>query len=421
MNIPYIAREQAHRNITSAASCLIALFLPLSKSLPVIFTVILAINWITTPGTAKRLRAIHERPLVFLLASLFFAGLIGMIYTSDIREGLSYLRNWFLILVFALVYGTTPLMEPKELRLVLLSFLAGSVAACAYAVIAQVLDVASSAEGLGSFFHHSNAYTNFTQKVDFHPAYFSMYLLFSICILYYYARYEKRTLLRLGTVIVFCLLLFSIVYAASRNQIIQAVILINVLVILSVSPWKSFKRLAVLLGANCLLVALILNTTYAKQRLQLIWNPKISQGATDTRYDRWAAAIEIVKEHPILGVGTGDSAHELELVYQKNELQNALEHKYNVHNAFLEAAVQLGILGALLFAATLIYPFLRSFQCNSYLYALFLLIFILSILTESMLNRQKGVFFYAFFNAFLCFQYSNQLRRDDKFTWLTLK
>ncbi len=418
MRVSLNDRGQIHKAIFWLTSCLIAFSLPLPRGLSVTFTVILIGNWISTPGIAERLRSLHKEPAFLILSSLFFAALLGMLYTRDISEGLFYIQNWSLILIFPLVYSTSTLIDTKMIRWVLVSFLLGCLAASTYALAIKTLEVAASPDGLKSFFNYTNAYTNFTDLINLHPAYYSMYLVFSICILGYYTHYREKGVMSVAlSSAVFSLLLFCILYAASRNQIAQAIVIVNLLAFLFIGSLSVIKRAVLIIGINILVALLIMNMTYSKQRFELIWNPKPS--VTDNRYDRWLAGFEIIQSHPILGVGTGDHVKKLLTVYEKNNLTNALQHKYNLHNGFLEATVQLGLVGGLLLVTSLFFPLFMSLKHNNYLYALFLFTLIVSLVTESMLDRQKGIFFYAFFNAFLCFQYSNRWSRNEKQVWLT--
>ena len=47
------------------------------------------------------------------------------------------------------------------------------------------------------------------------------------------------------------------------------------------------------------------------------------------------------------------------------------------------------------------YPAMLAWRSNQFLYVVFVIIFSVNILVESMLEVQAGVVFYAFFNAFL--------------------
>ena len=58
-----------------------------------------------------------------------------------------------------------------------------------------------------------------------------------------------------------------------------------------------------------------------------------------------------------------------------------------------------GLLGGLLFLAGQLVLLLRSIRAADYIYAVFLLTILLSLLTENLISRHTGVVLYAFFNA----------------------
>jgi O-antigen ligase len=115
----------------------------------------------------------------------------------------------------------------------------------------------------------------------------------------------------------------------------------------------------------------------------------------------WVTAIEIIEKNYVFGVGTGDVKDALMEGYIKNGLLPAYEHKFNAHNQYLQTFVTLGLSGFLVLVAFFLLPALKALKGRQDLYFVFLLIFALNILFESMLEIQAGVVFYAFFNAFL--------------------
>jgi len=84
-------------------------------------------------------------------------------------------------------------------------------------------------------------------------------------------------------------------------------------------------------------------------------------------------------------------------------MTGAYKQRLNVHNQFLETFVGQGILGDIILLLLLIYPFIQSLKKQNYLFALFLLLIGINFLFESMLNRQAGVLFFAFFYSYFIF------------------
>ncbi|MDQ4138889.1 MAG: hypothetical protein M3142_00040, partial [Bacteroidota bacterium] len=76
-------------------------------------------------------------------------------------------------------------------------------------------------------------------------------------------------------------------------------------------------------------------------------------------------------------------------------------YNYNTHNEYLEEALRHGIIGLTLLMLAFLFPVVLSIKHRNFLYFLFLITFMIACLSEVFLNRQKGVIFYAFFNALL--------------------
>jgi hypothetical protein len=121
------------------------------------------------------------------------------------------------------------------------------------------------------------------------------------------------------------------------------------------------------------------------------------------RFEFWKAALGIIKENMLIGVGTGD----LEIAFDKqyNKMNSPLlkEWRLHSHNQYLSFAVTFGILGLLWFLITLIYPMIICKKMFDYLYITFFMIAAVSFFTEDTLETQAGVTFYAFFNSFFLF------------------
>lgn len=121
------------------------------------------------------------------------------------------------------------------------------------------------------------------------------------------------------------------------------------------------------------------------------------------RFEFWKAALGIIKEHLIFGVGTGDIQKAFEQQYDKVNSPLLKEWRLRSHNQYLSITVAFGLVGLIWFLITLFYPMVLMGKTFDYLYVTFLLIAIVSFLTEDTLETQAGVTFYAFFNSFFLF------------------
>jgi hypothetical protein len=121
------------------------------------------------------------------------------------------------------------------------------------------------------------------------------------------------------------------------------------------------------------------------------------------RLEFWRAATGIIKQHPLLGVGTGDV--KIAFADEYNQIHSSLTERWRLrsHNQWLEIGVAFGIIGMLWFGINLFYPAFKTKRIYTYAYFVFWIILMISICTEDTLETQAGATFYAFFNAFFLF------------------
>ncbi|MCC5916068.1 MAG: O-antigen ligase family protein [Cryomorphaceae bacterium] len=128
---------------------------------------------------------------------------------------------------------------------------------------------------------------------------------------------------------------------------------------------------------------------------------------TNHRYYLWDYAKEVIAENFWIGTGTGDANDKLKDAYQETDAQFWDGEKlyflrdigYNYHNQFLQSWAQNGIVALGLLLLMLITLLRKSYPAVK----VFVLVISFSMLTESILERQAGVFFFAFMYCVLLF------------------
>lgn len=143
---------------------------------------------------------------------------------------------------------------------------------------------------------------------------------------------------------------------------------------------------------------------------KLLWEYQVSRlhgnpgGHSITqRLEFWRVSIAIIKDHFILGVGTGDIKEAYAVQYDRMNSQLEMRFRHRAHNQFLAISVSFGIAGLLWFLISLVYPGVKTGKLFKYRYFVFWITLILSMLVEDTLETQMGATLFAFFNAFLLF------------------
>lgn len=147
--------------------------------------------------------------------------------------------------------------------------------------------------------------------------------------------------------------------------------------------------------------ARISETLFEYNQYRLHNNP--NGGSLSQRIEYTRASLYLIKKHPLFGVGTGDIPTAFQQAY--DELDSPLDQQYRhrAHNQYLAIAVTFGIVGLCWFLLTLLVPYFSSKRHRNYLYTIFLVIILISMLAEDTLETQAGVSLFAFFNSLLIF------------------
>jgi hypothetical protein len=121
------------------------------------------------------------------------------------------------------------------------------------------------------------------------------------------------------------------------------------------------------------------------------------------RIEYWKTSILIIKDHPLLGVGTGDMNIAFERQYEIMNSPLKPEFRWRSHNQFLSIAVGFGLLGLIWFLFALFYPPIRMGRMSDYFYLSFFVIMIVSMLSEDTIETQAGATIFAFFTSLFLF------------------
>lgn len=123
------------------------------------------------------------------------------------------------------------------------------------------------------------------------------------------------------------------------------------------------------------------------------------------RIEQAKAAINVIRDHGLIGVGTGDvrSSFRDELIRMESPLQSAKKGMFSAHNQFLTYLIAYGWPGLIWFLLAIFYPAVRNRAFHHYFFIAFFSIAVVSFLGDDTLNTQAGVTFFAFFYSLFVF------------------
>ncbi len=119
------------------------------------------------------------------------------------------------------------------------------------------------------------------------------------------------------------------------------------------------------------------------------------------RMKAWERTSQLIMKHPVKGVGPGDLRNELDSVYMNRGTLLLPKNRKGPHNQFLQSFAGLGIPGFLIIVAFFVYPVYCYFRYMDVLGIIFLLLMAFAFFFESVLERQTGITFFAFWWPFI--------------------
>lgn len=121
------------------------------------------------------------------------------------------------------------------------------------------------------------------------------------------------------------------------------------------------------------------------------------------RVEYWKTSALIIKQNPLVGVGTGDMNIAFKEQYESMNSPLKPEFRWRSHNQFLSIGVGFGLSGFIWFIFALLYPPLKTRRLNDYFYLAFFVIMIVSMMSEDTIETQAGVTIFAFFTSLFLF------------------
>lgn len=337
----------------------------------------------------------------WILIGLFGINLLGLLYTENISRGFDMIGRQISFLLFPLFFSVFRL---KRISLIFKVF-------CMSVFVLMLL---FEIDILYRFFYKSDTFplsldlflsyrytgAELTKLTEIHNAYFGMFILLSNVLILDYLRQVKSTQIFALLFLVICAQsLFLLQMVAKTAIILNTFLVVGSIIYILIKQRKI--QLLFFTGALFALIT-IFSFSYLKLPLERITErfEELNQGKDtnrETRVKLWSAALPIVKNNLIIGVGTGDVEDQLHVAYEVNNIAS----KSNVHNQYLDYLMRFGIVGLLIFTSVLGCALIHAIRTANYIYFCFTLIIAACCFTENIFSRQWGITFYACFNYLL--------------------
>jgi len=418
-----LKRQKIHDQIFGYCCMALVFFMPIySKIMPSIIS-LMVLNWLIE-CKFKRIPAIfneRHRLLTFSFAVLYALYLVGMLYSKNLDYGFFDLQIKLSLICFPLIFATIDKDFPFQ-KLIINVFKA-FIAGCMTGTLVLFLFPITLYYYIGSRNPADFFYTTFSKFI--HVSYLSMYLNLAVSILAYYLIREKHPLknkTRILLAIPAIYFSFVIFLLSSKAGIFSLMLLFLIIIlyllVINKQVWKGllFLLLVMIVFYTCFRFLPLTTERFKKTESVLTEQEQSSPENMETnseRLDVWKADIEVIRKHPVFGVGTGDVKDILLSEYKKENKLFVFNMRLNAHNQFFQTYIALGIFGALSLIFMLVLPGWLAIRRIYFIYFSFLAVFTFNILFESMLEVQAGVVYYAFFNSLFFFGWKTMADRSD--------
>lgn len=342
--------------------------------------------------------------------SVLFSGIIllsisGYFYSQDIGKAAYLLERQLAFIIFPIVL---PLASPinNTLKDTVFKVFAISLSiAVLYLMYHSIHFIAVHQLTLSALEWERFYHRFFTQKLDIHPIYLSLYLALSI--LYLLSRFgQQKLLVKIFWILLLIIHFCGLYFCSSRNTIISLL-----LILIFIAPFFLRHRKKLVLSLSLLLlgigIALGIKDDYVKQRFtrDLLGDVQSTSANAklfpESRIVRWKIAYELIQQKPIWGYGTGDEIPLLVDQYAKRKMWESYFSQFNTHNQYLALLLKHGIVGLIFILLCFGYYLYLAIKSKSFLYLAFLILILLGAFTENLFDANKGIFYIAFFNVLL--------------------
>lgn len=437
-----MARERIHHILFVIFAMLTAGALPFSVKLCSWAIILLTLNWIIEGQFTSKWQRLKNNKLIWLFSGFYLLYVVGLIFTEDMTAGLFNLEKKSSLLIFPIVLGTSSQLSAKEIKFIFNTF----ILACFTAICISFLLLlfgSSIPDPVHLNFDYFNeqkfrkaytesadtwslfSYIGFGSIIDLHPTYFSLYITFAIGLFFtqHYNTFDgyspvKKTVL----ILIMLVMIIALIFLSSRIVLFSFIIIVlaSLFWFFFIQQRRSLRGAAYSFALSLFIASLIYINPITRFRLiQEPLNSGFSYAETSNDWNsfnlrilQWNSSTKIIKDNWLTGVGTGDIQKELNEAYAAFDL-GIFDLNLNAHNQYLQTALGIGLLGAMFWIFSLSYPFITAWKENFTKYIYFIFLFSMCCLTESMLEMQKGVVFYSFFNSLLIFQVDQLNSKKD--------
>ncbi len=376
------------------------------------FVLLTFITVISQPANRQNWKLVKRNPLVIASALIFTVYVVGMFYTEPVKENLMYGVSTLVLSFTVLLLVVSIMLLGKDFWLKNYLFIQrGFVAMVVFTSVLCMgralyfMAATGNARVITDAGKVGGYYLLYTELASFimHPGFLSLFVVITLLMLINKGLHSKLSFIEKVLLVYLNVFMFMLI----GRGVLFSYVLITGIYLLYYSLKHNYYKLiwALAIPTVALAAFLVFSPFSMKKRFVDIFNVSYDITEADKgkfngltiRLATWHCAAQVVEDNLFLGVGTGDSKQELMKSYAKNGYTVGIVQRYHTHNQGFEMMVKVGLLGLFALLGLIIVVLVRAFKEQHYLLASFALIFFLAMNTDIYLDREAGLFVFAFF------------------------
>jgi O-antigen ligase len=403
MNEIFYIEDTLTNKISYALLLVFLVALPFDLFYSEMVLVCLAIHTLIQTDWRRPLRM--QRPLL-LIVSLYAVTMLATLYSSDHVQAWKDWEKQLALLLFPLIFSVTRLDLKKVALPLLTGFACSCLVTCLYLYVEAWLALRYNGLGLRSLFSAQVMSHKFTEPIQLHATYFSMYIALSLVTFVYRLIRSRRTGSRWIHSLMYSLaslgLLAALLQLASRAVWAALLILLVTIPFFLLGARSARKFIFISLPlVFCFLLAMTgiggLRDRFVADLKDDLSASAETAGVIEPRIVRWGAALQLIKASPWIGHGTGAEVSILKEKYYEQHLYSSYLNELNAHNEYLSLLLKTGVAGLLVFLWLLGTGFSTAIRVRDPFFYAFLTIVFCVCFSENIMDTNKGIFFFSFF------------------------
>ena len=377
---------------------ILAFLMPLTVFGGNLIIVIICILWLFSGNYKSKFNQIINNKLMIASIMFYCLHLLGMLWTEDLAWGLHVLHKmWYFLLLFPVLF--TIVRKDYISHYITAFLLAISITeVCSYLVWFEVIEPFKNATVENP--------TPFMSHISYNPI-----LAFAIYLVLHEIFFNKKItnfVFSLYSFFAISMIVNMFITGGRAGQVAFFAMLV-VLIIQILDKQRIKSLIAIFIVIPSIFFTAYQASDLFQQRVNLAYNQALEyhpESNTSIGY-RITFALnswKVIKENPIIGIGTGDFPIEYKKIYQIKE-QALIPNTKNPHNMYILIVMELGIIGLISMLSIFYYQVKLSFNSsNRFIRDIGItlpLLFLVIMWSDSYLLGHYTTLMFVFFSSFL--------------------